>query len=177
MTVDTQITADELLRMPDDGWRYELVQGELRKLSPAGEEHGDIAIEIATSLRHYVKHHRLGKAYGPDVGFRIARDPDTVRSPDAAFVSAERVVRTPKYFEGPPDVAFEVISPSDSYSDVEEKTLDYLRAGTRVVVVVNPRTRVVRLHRRDGVETVNDVLEIEDVIPGWRLPLAELFEE
>jgi Uma2 family endonuclease len=175
MTVDTQITADELLQMPDDGWKYELVQGELRKMSPAGAEHGDIAAEIVMSLRAYAKEHRLGKVYPSDTGFVLTRDPDTVRAPDAAFVRAERVVRTTKYFEGAPDAAFEVISPSDIYTEVDEKIVEYLRAGTRIVVVVNPRTRAVLIHRKTGVEIVQDVLTIEDVVPGWRLPLSDLF--
>jgi Uma2 family endonuclease len=175
MTVDTQITADELLRMPDDGWKYELVQGELRKMSPAGVEHGDISLAIAASLRAYARQHRLGNVYPSDTGFVLSRNPDTVRAPDAAFVRAERVIRTQKYFEGAPDLAFEVISPNDLYEEVAEKTREYLRAGTRVVVVVNPRTRDVLIHRSTGVETVHDVLAIEDVVPGWRLPLSELF--
>ena len=174
MTVATEMTADELLALPDDGSRYELVRGELRKMSPAGTDHGDAAAEIIASLRPYAKRHGLGKAYS-EIGFRLRRNPDTVRVPDAAFVRVERLVRGPKYFEGPPDIAFEVVSPSDTYSKVAEKTLEYLRAGTRVVVIVDPNSQSVDVHRDSGSIRVNDVLEIEDVVPGWKLPLADLF--
>jgi Uma2 family endonuclease len=169
------MTADELLALPDDGWRYELVRGELQKMSPAGGRHGDAEMELYVSLGAFVKQHRLGRLYGGDTGFRVAKHPDTVLCPDAAFVRAERVVRTPKFIDGTPDVVFEVISPSDRYTEVEEKTRRWLRAGASVVVLIDPETETVRIHRTGSTTTVNDVLEIDDVIPGWRLPLAELF--
>lgn len=175
MTVATEMTADELLQLPDDGSRYELMLGELRKISPAGVDHGDVAAEIIMSLRGYVKQHRLGRVYTSETGFRITREPDTVRAPDASFVRSERVVRTPKFFEGAPDAAFEVVSPGDTYTEIEEKTLDWLRAGTRAVVIVDPRTQSVRVHRESGAVQMNDVLEIDDIVPGWRLTLADLF--
>ena len=176
MTVGALMTADVLLRLPDDGARYELVRGELRKMSPSGARHGRVAAQIIISLGAYVKEHRLGAVYAAEAGFRISRQPDTVRAPDAAFVGAERVVDTPGFFEGPPDAAFEVISPGDTYSEIEEKTLDWLRAGVRVVVVVDPRTESVRIHRAAGAMTVAGIVDIEDVIPGWRLPLSEIFD-
>ncbi len=176
MTVGTLMTADELLRLPDDGWRYELVRGELRKLSPTGESHGHVAAEIIASLSSYVKERRLGRVYASETGFRISRQPDTVRAPDAAFVSAERVVPRVNFIEGAPDLAVEVTSPGDSYSEIEEKTLDWLRAGVRAVVIVDPRTKTARVHRSTSAVTVVEAIEIEDVIPGWRLPLAELFD-
>jgi Uma2 family endonuclease len=175
MTVGTLMTADELLRLPDDGWRYELVRGELQKMSPAGGRHGDVEMELYVSLGAFVKQHRLGRLYGADTGFKIAKDPDTVRCPDAAFVRTERVIRTPKFIERTPDAVFEVISPSDSYSEVEEKTRQWLRAGAAVVVIIDPETQTVRVHRTGSTTPVDDVLEIDDVIPGWRLPLSELF--
>ena len=175
MTVATLMTADELLRLPDDGWRYELVRGELRKMSPSGARHGRVAAEIIGSLGSYVKEHRLGAVYAADAGFKISRQPDTVRAPDAAFVRSERVVDTAGFFEGPPDVAFEVTSPGDTYSEIEEKTLDWLRAGVLAVVIVDPRTASVRIHRSAGATTVAGAIEIDDVIPGWKLPLSEVF--
>src|SRR5438270_13850709 len=127
MTVTSLMSADELLQLPDDGNRYELVQGELRKMSPPGADHGGVAAAIIISLGSYVKERRLGKVYS-EIGFRIARKPDTVRAPDAAFVRRERVVKTERFFEGPPDIAFEVVSPNDTYTEVEEKTQEWLRA-------------------------------------------------
>ncbi|HET8772564.1 MAG TPA: Uma2 family endonuclease [Thermoanaerobaculia bacterium] len=176
MTLATLTTADELLRLPEDGWRYELVRGELRKMSPSGASHGSTAAEIIASLATHVKQHGLGKVYASETGFRIGHNPDTVRAPDAAFVRADRVVSTSRFFDGAPDVAFEVVSPNDSYSEIEEKTLDWLRAGVRVVVIVDPRTRSARIHRGESATPVTDVLEIADVVPGWRLPLAGIFD-
>lgn len=176
MTVVTLMTADELLRLPNDGWRYELVRGELRKMSPSGARHGRVAAEIVWSLMAHMKRHRTGAVYSSETGFRISRKPDTVRAPDAAFVRADRVTETAGFFEGPPDAAFEVTSPGDTYSEIEEKTLEWLRAGVKVVVIVDPRTKTARVHRADSAMNVEDVIEIDDVIPGWRLPLAELFD-
>jgi len=176
MTVVTMLTADELLRLPADGWRYELVRGELRKMSPSGARHGRVAAEIVGSLIAHMKRNRTGAVYSSETGFRIARQPDTVRAPDAAFVRSERITDTAGFFEGSPDAAFEVTSPGDTYSEIEEKTLDWLRAGVKAVVIVDPRTKTVRVHRANGATSVEDVIEIDDVIPGWRLPLAEIFD-
>ena len=176
MTVVTSMTADELLHLPSDGWRYELVEGELRKMSPSGARHGRVAAEIVWSLMAQMKRQRTGAIYSSETGFRISRQPDTVRAPDAAFVRSERVTDATGFFEGPPDAAFEVVSPGDTYTEIEEKTLQWLRAGVRVVVVVDPRTKTVRVHRADSAMKVEDLIEIDDVIPGWRLSLAELFE-
>lgn len=175
MTVSTLMTADELIRLPDDGSRYELIRGELKKMSPSGSEHSQIAVLIAASLIEHVRRHKLGSVYGADGGFRIARDPDTVLAPDAAFVQVERAVRTTKFFEGPPDAAFEVVSPNDRYTEVQEKTTAWLRAGTRAVVIVDPRTKSARIHREGSAVDATDAIAIDDVIPGWRLPLTELF--
>ncbi|HYH08429.1 MAG TPA: Uma2 family endonuclease [Thermoanaerobaculia bacterium] len=175
MTVATETTADELLQLPDDGWRYELVRGELRKMSPSGARHSAMGMRIGAKLTAYVLDRKLGEVYGADGGFRLSRKPDTVLAADVAFVRAERFVDTPKFFDGPPDLAIEVVSPNDTDTEIAEKTLEWLRGGTRVVVIVDPRTHSVHVHRESGAIRVNDVLEIEDVVPGWRLPLAELF--
>src|SRR5262245_17634313 len=100
------MTADELLAMPYDGFHhYELVKGELIEMSPAGADHGDVAMEIGSRLREFVRTRRLGKVYAAETGFLITRNPDTVRAPDAGFVAANRVVKTKKFFPGPPDLA------------------------------------------------------------------------
>src|SRR5436309_6780642 len=176
MTVTSLMTADELLRMPDDGYRYELVQGELRKMSPAGADHGDVAASIVISLGSYVKARKLGKVYTADPGFYIERDPDTVRAPDVAFVSRERVVKTPRFFEGAPDLAIEVVSPNDTYMEVEEKALQLLHAGTRAVIVVIPKTQSARVYRTGKLEVLTDAITVEDIIPGWRMPFSDVFD-
>ncbi|HYC89399.1 MAG TPA: Uma2 family endonuclease [Thermoanaerobaculia bacterium] len=176
MTVDTRIfTADELLRLPDDGWRYELVEGELRRMSPAGAKHGAIIARILVRLGSHVEAHGLGQVYSSDTGFVLARNPDTVLAPDVGYVGRERVVENDEFFPGPPDVAFEVISPSDRYTEVEEKKDRYLSAGTPAVVVVDPRRLEVQVHRTSGVTNVTDTLTIDDLLPGWSMTLDDIF--
>ena len=112
----------------------------------------------------------------------LASNPDHVRAPDAAFVrceGAESVGDAPGFFPGAPDLAIEVISLNDSYTEVEEKIADWLGAGTRAVVVVDPRRRTVKVHRSPAsviILTEADTLEIEDVVPGWRMPVKDIFE-
>ena len=87
----TLTAADELFVMPDDGLRYELVKGELRRMPPAGSEHGAVAINIAVVVAQFVKAHGLGVVFGTGTGFKIASEPDTVRAPDLAFIRRERI--------------------------------------------------------------------------------------
>nr|MBA3793793.1 Uma2 family endonuclease [Rubrobacter sp.] len=147
------VTAEELLRIPDDGLRRELVRGEVRTMAPAGNVHGRIAIDVSTSLDQYVRAHDLGVVFAAETGFKIAGNPDTVRAPDAAFVRRERVEAVGEvegYWPEAPDLAVEVVSPNDLFAEVEEKVADWLAAGTRVILVVNPRARtaVVRLSEK-----------------------------
>jgi Uma2 family endonuclease len=176
MTVTSLMTAEEFYRLASSK-RYELVRGELREMSPTGLQHGDVAALIAASLVNHVRQHRLGKVYINDVGFLIERNPDTVRGPDIAFVCTERVVKSQKFYDGAPDLAVEVVSPGDSYTDVEEKTAEWLRGGTRAVIIVDPRRRTARVDRAGETAYVTDAIVVDDVIPGWRLPLSEIFEE
>lgn len=181
VTVILPMTAEDLLRMEDDGFRYELVRGELRKMSPAGHVHGDCAMSVGSSLRVYVAANGLGKVYAAETGFMLASD--HVRAPDAAFVRRERALavgRNPGFFPGPPDLAVEVVSPNDRDADVEEKVADWLAAGTLAVIVVDPGSRIVRIHRPDfEVETLTeaDTIEVADVIGGWEMPVLEIFED
>ena len=171
------MTADELAAMPDDGLRHELVRGELRTMVPPGFEHGKVAGRLHTRLGMHVLEHRLGEVLS-ESGYRLASDPDTVRAPDVAFVSAERDLTGAPFPAAAPDLAVEVISPGDTYAEVEEKTDEWLAAGARMVLVVNPRRRTVEVHRPGcPMRTLaeHDALEGEDVVPGWRLPVADLF--
>ena len=181
MTTAQKVTAEELLQMPGDGCRYELVKGELITKAPAGSEHGDLAMRIGWRLGQYVENHNLGKAFAAETGFQLASNPDTVRAPDVAFVNAGKVQQTGVvrgYWPGPPDLAVGVISPSDTYTEVEDKVLDWLRAGTLMVVVVNPRRSTVTVYRSLEdivILTLNDTLEGKDVVPGWTLAIQDLF--
>jgi len=175
------VTADELLRIPDDGFRYELIAGELRKMTPAGGQHGRIAMRAGRSLANHVESNGLGAVFAAETGFRLASAPDTVRAPDAAFIAKERadqIGEVPGYLPGAPDLAVEVVSPGDTYSEVVEKAFDWLDAGTHLVVVVDPRRRNVTLYRsRDDIRILaeGDVLDGGEVVPGWRVPVRDLF--
>ena len=174
-------TASELYEMPDDGFRYELVKGELRKMSPAGSEHGAIVINVTLLVGSHVKSNDLGVCFGAETGFKIASDPDTVRAPDLAFVSRERIPEggiPKKFWEGAPDLAVEVVSPGDTYSEVEEKVEDWLEAGARAVWVLNPKRRSVSVYRSMTDVThlsEDDELDGGDVVPGFRCKVSEIF--
>lgn len=174
-------TAEELLRMPDDGKRRELVRGELREMTPAGSEHGYIALKIGRLLGNYVEDNELGRTYAAETGFKIASDPDTVRAPDAAFVSRERLEKVGSvegFWPGTPDLAVEVVSPGETHAEVVEKALAWLDAGCRMVLVVEPERKVVTIYRsREDIRvlTGDEVVDGADVVPGWRLPVAEIF--
>ncbi len=175
------VTAEELLDMPDDGFRYELVRGELRKMAPAGARHGRSAGKVARPLMNHVATHNLGEVYIAEAGFLLATNPDVVRVPDTAFVSRDRfdtIGDIEGFFPGPPDLAVEIISPHDRYTEVAEKVEDWLAAGTRMVIVVDSRRRVVGVHLPGQAPLIlheQDTLDGGDVVPGWSMPVAEIF--
>jgi Uma2 family endonuclease len=184
MTVEQKLmTADELMRLPRDGCRHELVVGELRTMPPASWGHGDETSVIDGSLGPYVRQNRLGRVLAGDPGFLLTSEPDTVRAPDVAFISRERIpagLSRRGYFPGAPDLAVEVISPNDLYTDVDEKVGEWLEHGTRLVFVVNPRRQTVAVHRPGQpvrILTVEDTMDGEDVVPGWSLAVRDLFDE
>jgi Uma2 family endonuclease len=174
-------TANELFEMPDDGFRYELVKGELRKMSPSGFEHGAIIVNATVLLGQYVKANKLGVCVGAETGFKIGSDPDTVRAPDVAFVRSERIPERgvpKKFWQGAPDLAVEVLSPGDTYSEVEEKVEQWLDAGARTVWVIDPRRRSVSIFRPMTDVTrlsESDELDGGDVVPGFRCKVSEIF--
>jgi len=180
-TITRPVTADELLAMPDDGYRYELVKGELRKMAPTGDEHGDLTMELAGALHQYVKEHHLGKVYAAETGFKLESDPDTVRAPDIAFVAREKVEKTGRlkgFRSGAPDLAVEVLSPSDRVSRVEEKVAEWLEGGARMVWVVGPKLHTVTVYRSltDIVTlTEKDTLDGGDVVPGFQKRVPDIF--
>ncbi|MDX6443429.1 MAG: hypothetical protein QOH71_503 [Blastocatellia bacterium] len=181
-TLTKPVTADELLAMPDDGYRYELVKGELQMSPPPGSEHGEVTMNLAGSLFEYVKKNNLGVVYAAETGFKIESNPDTVRAPDVAFVRRETVERTgrlPGYRSGSPDLVVEVLSPSDRVTTVEEKVAEWLAGGARMVWVVSPKLRAVTVYRSltDIVTlTAKDTLDGADVVPGFQINVAEIFE-
>ncbi|MCY4652986.1 MAG: Uma2 family endonuclease [Dehalococcoidia bacterium] len=182
VTTARPMTAEELLNLPDDGFRYELIRGKLRKRLPAGQTHGKYASKLNISLGGYVMANRLGETYIADTGYVLATDPDHVLAPDLAFISNDRlseIGESDGFAQGAPDVAVEVISPNDRYTDVEEKVEDWLNAGCGAVIIVNPRRRTVNLHRSPTDMTTlteSDTLELDDIVPGWRMPVEDIFE-
>ena len=175
------MTVEDLLRMPRDGYRYELLNGELTKTMSAGYAHGLYASNIHMSLGAHVNERRLGRVVSAEATFLLAEDPAHARIPDVAFVSAARdaaVVDIESAFPGPPDLAVEVVSPSDRLTQVHEKALDWIARGARMVVVANPRRREAQVYRPGAdVQTLraSDVLDGGDVVPGWRMPVADIF--
>jgi Uma2 family endonuclease len=180
-TLTRPVTADELLAMPDDGYRYELVKGELIQMSPTGDEHGQVTMELATRLHQFVKMHNLGRVYAAETGFKLESNPDTVRAPDVAFVSRERVEATgtlPGYRSGPPDLVVEVLSPSDRTGKVEAKVKEWLETGARMLWVVSPKLHTVTVYRSLTdivILTEKDNLNGGDVVPGFQMKVAEIF--
>jgi Uma2 family endonuclease len=167
--------------MPDDGHRSELVRGDLRTMTPAGRSHGRIALRKAWPLAQHVEERGLGTVYAAETGFLLATDPDTVRAPDAAFVRGERgeeVGKAEGYRPEPPDLAVEGVSPGDACAEGEERVTDWLRAGSRMVIVVDPTNRAVK-SRRSLTEvaalTEDDEIDGAAVVQEWRLPLHRLF--
>jgi Uma2 family endonuclease len=176
------MTAEELLELPDDGQRYELIAGALLAMPPTGEEHGGIGTTVIISLGTYVRANHLGIVLNGETGYLLSSNPDTVRAADVSFVRQERVATEGwlrGYRRGAPDLVVEIISPSDRYADVEEKVVEWFDGGAQMVVVINPRRRSVTIYRSPieaRVLTIGDVLDGQNVVPGWRMPVAEIFE-
>ena len=180
-TTTKLMTADELLMMPEDGFHYELIRGELKRMSPPGEEHGRVTMELAAPLHAYVKLNRLGRVYAAETGFKLESNPDTVRAPDIAFVRAERIQsedRVEGYGEGAPDLAVEVLSPGNTKREMTEKVEHYFAAGARLVWIVSPKLKTITVYRSptDIVTlTEKDTLDGGEVVPGFQIPVAEIF--
>ena len=181
VTPQALITADDLLRLPDDGWRYELVAGELLQMPPSGFLHGTVAMNIGSLLHQHVTKYDLGVVCTADVGFKLQQNPDTVRAPDVAFVAKERIPAAGKpegFWPGAPDLAVEVVSPSDRFTEVLEKVEEYLAAGTRLVWVALPRIRAILVCHPSGEIKMlreDDELNGEDVLPGFSCRVKEIF--
>ena len=181
MAVKTLLTTDDLLQMSTMG-RAELIRGELVKMTPSGGEHGISTVTIGSLLLNFVKPRNLGRVFGAETGIIISRDPDTVRAADVAYMSNERLAQVEdltKFLDVAPDLVVEVVSPTDRWSEVEEKVAEYLGIGVRLVWVLNPRARSVHIYRPSGeVRRIGegDTLDGEDVLPGFAVAVKELFE-
>jgi Uma2 family endonuclease len=179
-TTPTQYTPEDLLTLPD-GKNYELVHGHLVE-KQMGFDSSYVAGEIVALLKAFARTGRPGWVLSSDAGYQcFPDDPDKVRKPDASYISLERLPANQKptgHCRIAPDLAVEVISPNDLALEVDHKVSEYRSAGVRLVWVVNPQEHTVEVHRLTGPGTIlgaADDLTGEDVLPGFRCRVADLF--
>jgi Uma2 family endonuclease len=176
------VTAAEFEHTPSINARTELVKGVIISYPFNDFAHGALAATICMWLGQFVFAQRLGDVLATGTGFILSHNPDTVRAPDAAFVTAERVAQAKRlegFFDGAPDLAVEVVSPDDKAEEIDAKVLEYLEAGCRLVWVVQPRTKTITEYRsldQVRVLTQRDTLDGADVVPGFTVPVKEIFE-
>ena len=177
----TLISGEDLAAMGYLG-RCELIEGKVVMKSPTGSRHGIVEVNIGATLHGFVRAHQLGTVQGGEVGIYIRRDPDTVRAPDVLYISKERVAKlsSSAYLDVAPDLVVEVLSPDDRWSEITQKLREYFAIGVRLVWVADPDARIVYAYRSptDVREfTERDALSGNDVLPGFSVPVADLFEE
>ena len=184
-TQKTLLTADEFYDFCcKNGGRYELVDGEVVELSPVNDEHSGIASNVDTAFNNYSRRHGFGQA-GVEAGYTLLSGPDTVRGPDVSFrlVPRNRRRQSAGFLSGAPDIAVEVVSPSNTAAEMDRKVREYLAAGSQRVWAVYPPTRAnprrVIVHRADDTTvtyTSDDVITDEELLPGFSLPLSDIFD-
>lgn len=161
--------------------RLELRKGKIITMSPAGSKHGIFALRLGAQIQFFIDEHDLGVAFAAETGFLLEKEPDTVLAPDAAFINKEHLPQDdlPEgYFPGTPDLVVEVVSLNDRMAEVQNKVQIWLQYGTRLVWIVEPKTATITIYRADGSVTLlqaTDTLDGEDVLPGFRYGLANLF--
>ena len=174
------VTAEEFARIPNDDYHYELVEGRVVRVIPPGSRHAVLATRIAVLLSQHTEAHSLGAVMTP-AGFELARNPDTVREPDVAFVHSRRIPETgvpDGFWPGPPDLAVEIRSPGDRPSEISAKISDYLARGVRLVWVVDPKAKTVTTHVPQSPAVtlgMDDVLDAGDIVPGFACPVRRIF--
>ncbi|HYM09938.1 MAG TPA: Uma2 family endonuclease [Bryobacterales bacterium] len=169
---------EQLEKLPANDLRHELDEGELITMSPAARRHGKMQVRISRLLSEFVDRNRLGEVV-TEVGFILSRDPGTVRAPDVAFIRAGRPETSTGFEEGAPDLAVEIVSPSDAAFEMVRKVNQYLRAGARAVWVVYPEEKQVHVFDSTGTARILDAaqtLSAPELLPGFSVPLSALFE-
>ena len=180
MPILSRMTAEQLAKLPDSSNRYELIQGELKMMSPAGGRHGRIALKLARRIGNFVELHQLGETFAAETGFLLESKPDTVRAPDVAYVSNATLGDFKDhagYLPLVPELVAEVVSPNDRSSEVEQKAAAWVQAGVAFVLVVDPQTKTMRRYQAGNRIQVwkNGELDLGPTIPGLRLDVDELF--
>ncbi len=178
---EKSITAEEIAALSPNIRHGELIRGIFFRRSLSTKLHGFIAANVLGFLGNYVKKSQVGRVFMTGTGFVLARNPDTVRAPDAAFVRAERLADQPPagFFEGAPDLAVEVISPGETVDEVESKVIDYLEAGTKLIWLIYPRTQTVTVYRsltEIEILTIADMLDGGQLLPGFSVAVKQIFE-
>ena len=174
-------TIEEFMELPDDGNFYELVEGKLVEMQGPNMQHGVLISNLTEHLAPYIRQHRLGLLI-PGTACVLDAKARIIYKPDVAFVSAERLIGVAytDAFPKAPDLAVEVVSPSDKYEDVDDKIDNYLKAGTRLVWLIRPRRKVVEVYQQGEADLTllkrGDELDGEDVIPGFNLKVSALFD-
>jgi Uma2 family endonuclease len=180
-TIQECITGEALFQMQNTG-RCELVKGRVIQMSPASGKHGAISMTIGALLHIHVKSHKLGKTYAAETGVYIQRNPDTVRAPDAMFISNERqaqINNPAKFIDVAPDLAVEVLSPNDTWTEVETKIDEYFSVGVRLIWAIDPDQEIVAVYHPSGERsrlTKADTLTGGNVLPDFSVPVTEIFE-
>jgi Uma2 family endonuclease len=184
MVTKARVTAEDLWRLGEGDVRRELVNGEVLEMAPVGGIHGRVTGRICRRLMEHAERHGGGEVLVGDVGFvlNLPGDPERVRAPDVAFVSSHRLPEgqvPERFLVGAPDLAAEVLSPTDNPLDVQQKVRDYLEAGARLVWIIAPQAKTVTVYRPDGSARLlreHEHLDGEDVLPGLAISLTELFQ-
>jgi Uma2 family endonuclease len=181
-TIETILTADEFLRLPDQGTRQELVRGKLKEMNVPGFEHGLICGRIHHALASYLDQQPLGRVISNDAGVVTERNPDSVRGADVAYYSFERLpqqARPRGYPDLAPEIVFEIRSPTDRWSHVLRKVAEYLDVNVLFVCVVDPVTERINVYTADRPEVSlgeGDTLTFPDLLPDFSLPLSRVFQ-
>lgn len=179
-TTTRHMTIEEFARIDEPG-RFDLIDGVLLQMPPAGGEHGEINSHINRLLGNHVVNGNLGYVYTPDTGFILSRNPETILCPDVAFVREDRLPPREErrgFLELAPDLAVEVVSPSDSNSEVTAKVMTYLEAGTQLVWVVEPTRRTVTVYTPDRHARLlleHEEIDGGNVLPDFHTPISEFF--
>ncbi len=169
----------EKLQIDYPDYQMELVGGEIIVMSPSGLESDEVAAEIVAQLRNWIRPRKLGRVIASSGGFRLPNAEGDVMAPGASFIRAEKLPRpTEDYAELVPDLIFEVKSKSDKLPKLREKIQQFLKLGTVVGVLVAPRSRTMEVYRYEQEKVVlrdGDILEVEEILPGWKLPVVEVW--